>query len=129
MFHLIICDYLYQLFITSLSGDTRKQFKNLSKSTAVKLRAQVVIKDSPNVSTFRHGIRVRRQIQSGKEKLEIFLLNCCFIKSYFIGALEKFKKRATTKRKNQVTRKNTKKSLSLMNNKDKAKKTKIKGGR
>ena len=72
MFHLIICDYLYQLFITSLSGDTRKQFKNLSKPTAVKLRAQVVIKDSPNVSTFRHGIRVRRQIQSGKEKLEFF---------------------------------------------------------
>ena len=27
MFHLVICDYLYQIFITKLSGDTSKNLK------------------------------------------------------------------------------------------------------
>ena len=70
MFHLGIYDYLYQLFITELIGGTRKQFEDILKCTVVNFFTQVVNTYFPNTSNFRHRIRTRTHIQSGREKLE-----------------------------------------------------------
>ena len=105
MFHLGIYDYLYYGFIAKLSGDTRKQFKDISKSTVVKLRTQVVDADLPKLSTFRHRIHVRRHMQSERVKP---LMYCCYMNSDCISSLENTKMEQQQREKIQVARSNTK---------------------
>ena len=93
MFYLGICEYLYDGFYCKLNLKMRKLLDEVSKEMVFKISRQGH-GDLPSVSTFRNGIKFRRLMITGKEKLSrVFLLYLCLQNTAFVEQLKDSSKR------------------------------------
>jgi hypothetical protein len=97
VFYLGICEYLYEGFMNTLSGDMKIVLEELSKEMVFQNGRQGT-DNLPNVDCYRHGISYGKLMITGKEKFaRIFLIYLCLQNSEFVTKLGSSKKRRTKK--------------------------------